>query len=293
MLSLGLSRQTEQPFGETAQDSCCGFSGAVISDVGCVKEKNEDNFVFERNSNRDQADRCRISVSSSRLSEQWHIAGVFDGVGGGEMGEAASGKTAEIFLGALAELARVQTRTEVDMIMQKTFLEANNQIVSLQQERKIVGTTATVLCTNGREFKLYHLGDSRGYLARDGAFAQITKDHTLAQMKLDAGIYRKDDPLVQTDKYKLTEFLGRDRTREHIRPEESPWFSVREGDRLLLCSDGLTNLCPDEAVFKILEETFSAADAAEKMVDMARRNGGSDNITCMVIDFRDGSDGGM
>ena len=98
MLPFEIYRKKEQRYDSKAQTVGCGFSGAVISDVGCMRKRNEDNFAFEKNMNRDSVDRCQIDVSYSGFSKQWHVACVFDGMGGGEMGDAASKHTAEIFL---------------------------------------------------------------------------------------------------------------------------------------------------------------------------------------------------
>ena len=263
----------------------CGFSGAVISDVGCVRENNEDNFVFERNRNRDSVDRYKMEVSCSELSSEWHVACIFDGMGGGTGGEIASNTAAEVFLSNLNGLERSWTRAEIDLILRKAFLEANNRILALRKEHPILGTTATAFCSNGREFKIYYLGDSRAYLVREGSLVQMTKDQTLAQMKIDIGLYRKDDPQMEADRHKLTDFIGRDRTGENICPEESSWMPLRKGDRILLCSDGLTNMCSDEEISAFLLMAPTAADAVSKMVSAAKAKGGVDNITCIAIIF--------
>lgn len=283
MFPFEIHRKKEQRHDSKAQTVGCGFSGAVVSDVGCVRKRNEDNFAFEKNMNRDSVDRCHIDVSYSDFSKEWHAACVFDGIGGGGMGDVASKNTAEIFLNNVNGLTISQARAEIDLILRKAFLEANNHIISLRGESSILGTTATVFCTNGTEGKVYYLGDSRAYLAREEELLQLTKDQTLAQMKIDTGIYQQDDPLVQVEKHKLTDFIGRDRTRENIKPEESPWISLQKGDRILLCSDGLSNMCADVEISGILFEALSAADAAERLVNTAKANGGADNITCIVL----------
>ena len=297
MFLFGLNRrkekiQVDHPYDsallekrEKASNILCGFSGAAVSDVGCVRENNEDNYIFEKNINRDSSDRSEIACSIARLAGEWHFAGVFDGMGGGEMGELASHGTAEIFLKAFDSLTEVQSKTEIDLVLRKAFLEANNRIVSLQKEYKIFGTTGTVMCTDGVEIKIYHLGDSRAYLIRKGDLIQITKDQTLAQMKMDVGMYREDDPAAEADKHKLTEYIGRDRTKENIKPEESCWIPVQKGDGVLLCSDGLYDMCSDEEIAGILHKDMSVANMTSELVNTAKKNGGKDNITCVVILF--------
>ena len=141
------------------------------------------------------------------------------------------------------------------------------------------------MCTNGAEFKIYHLGDSRAYLVHEDELIQITKDQTLAQMKMEVGMYREDDPSVEADKHKLTEYIGRDWTKENLKPVESRWLSVRRNDRILLCSDGLYDMCADDVISGILRKNTSVAEIASELVNTAKANGGEDNITCVVILF--------
>lgn len=262
-----------------------GFCGCVVSDVGHRRVNNEDNYVLGKYMNVSCADHSQIQVSVMETGGIWRFAGVFDGMGGGDKGELAAKLTAEVFMETFERLDACTSKAEADLAMRKAFLEANNKIVDLQQKYKIFGTTGTVICTNGMEFKIYHLGDSRAYLLRDGDLFQLTRDQTLAQMKLDAGLYEADDPQVQMDKHKLTEFIGRDWTRENIYPIESDWMAIRDQDCLLLCSDGLYDMCSDGEIRRILLGDETLETAATKLVDAALEHGGDDNITCLLIGF--------
>lgn len=262
-----------------------GFAGAVVSDVGCVRSNNEDNYVLGRYMNVNSSDHSEVSVSFSDASGVWQFAGVFDGMGGGEMGELASRDTAAIFLEAFDRLSGSPSKTEVDLCIRKAFLEANNRIIALQKEYKIFGTTGTVLCSNGVEFKLYHLGDSRAYLVREDELLQLTKDQTLAQMKLEVGMYREDDPAAEADKHKLTEYIGRDWTRENIKPVESHWIPIQADDCVLLCSDGLYDMCANEEITNILWGNGTTEEKTASLVRKAISRGGEDNITCVVVSF--------
>lgn len=264
---------------------CYKFSGTVVSDVGCVRTNNEDNYILGKYMNTNSSDHSEVSVSFSEGAGEWQFAGVFDGMGGGEMGELASRDTAIIFLEAVARLGDAPSKTEVDLCLRKAFLQANNRIVDLQKEYKIFGTTGTVLCSNGAEFKIYHLGDSRAYLVRDDELLQLTKDQTLAQMKLEVGMYQEDDPAAEADKHKLTEYIGRDWTRENIKPVESHWIPIEKGDCVLLCSDGLYDMCANEEIAKILWGGDAIKRKVTSLVDKARDRGGEDNITCVLVEF--------
>lgn len=272
-------------YSEDPKKQSFKFSGTVVSDVGCVRTNNEDNYILGKYMNTNSSDHSEVSVSFSEGAGEWQFAGVFDGMGGGEMGELASRDTAIIFLEAVARLGDAPSKTEVDLCLRKAFLQANNRIVDLQKEYKIFGTTGTVLCSNGAEFKIYHLGDSRAYLVRDDELLQLTKDQTLAQMKLEVGMYQEDDPAAEADKHKLTEYIGRDWTRENIKPVESHWIPIEKGDCVLLCSDGLYDMCANEEIAKILWGGDAIKRKVTSLVDKARDRGGEDNITCVLVEF--------
>lgn len=267
------------------ENSGFGFEGTVISDVGCVRSNNEDNYILGGHMNVNSSDHSEVSVSISAVSGEWQFAGVFDGMGGGEAGELASSDAAAVFLKALDRLISSSSKTEVDLCVRKAFLEANNRIVALQKEYKIFGTTGTVLCSDGVVFKIYHLGDSRAYLAREDELLQLTKDQTLAQMKREVGMYREDDPAAEADKHKLTEYIGRDWTRENIKPVESHWIPIQAGDCVLLCSDGLYDMCANDEIANILQSNDTIGEKTAALVQQAISKGGEDNITCAIISF--------
>lgn len=260
------------------------FWGSVISDIGCVRTTNEDNYALCKYMNTDSKERSGISVFLPTFGE-WKFAGVFDGMGGGERGELAAHNTAEIFLKTFCTIGKDMQKDDVDSVMRKAFLEANNRIIDLQQKYRVFGTTGTVMGSNGLDFKIYHLGDSRAYLFRENDLFQLTRDQTLAQMKIDSGIYRRDDPAVDVDKHKLTEYIGRDWTQENLRPIESQWVPIQPNDNILICSDGLYNTCSDEEIAEILRRDTTIEDKCAILINKAREHGGEDNITSMLILF--------
>lgn len=261
------------------------FDGCVMSDVGLMRPNNEDNYVLDGYINiaPNAAPRHMAALTAGAADPGWHIAGVFDGIGGGENGELAAHTAAEIFSQAWLTVDAQLQKDDMDLLIRQCFLRANNQIVCIRKSHKSCGTTGTVLCTNGSAFKLYHLGDSRAYLFRDGELFQLTRDQTLAQLKIDTGIYTASAPQARAEQHILTEFIGRDQTMENMHPVESQWISIQENDRLLLCSDGLYEMCGNPQIASILASTPSAKEAAEKLTDAAILCGGTDNITCLVI----------
>lgn len=259
--------------------------GSVVSDAGYIRSNNEDNYILGIYRNTKSASRSEMTLSPADIQIPWLFAGVFDGMGGGEQGELAAHDTAEIFQRTLSGLDTSSSRMNVDLTLRKAFLEANNRIVALRQTYRILGTTGTVLCTDGTDLKIYHLGDSRAYLIRGNELMQLTKDQTLAQMKMDIGIYREDAPDSESDRHKLTDYIGRDWTQENTKPVESQWIPIQPNDCVLLCSDGLYDMCTDEEISDILQKNNSVEQKTAALVKAALANGGEDNITCLVVSF--------
>lgn len=258
------------------------LEGHVNSDVGCVRKNNEDNFILLKAINENAANRKTADVCAAYPVGKWNCIAVFDGMGGGEKGEEASRIAATEILSALEKLGEYASGSQVDEAMHGGFGKANKEIVRLQQESRVYGTTGTVCCTDGHRFKIYHLGDSRAYLFRDEQLFQLTRDQTVAQMKIDAGFYSKDDVRIEAEKHQLTEYIGCDWTNENLRPIESEWIEVQPGDQLVLCSDGVYDMCTDAQIENILKKASGTDDASDALVKEALANGGRDNATCTV-----------
>jgi protein phosphatase len=143
-----------------------------------------------------------------------------------------------------------------------------------------MGTTLTGAYTVGPEAFIGHVGDSRAYLYRGGVLTQLTHDHTLAQEFLDAGL----PVLSRSWHHALTNCLGGGANREmwlefhHLR--------LADGDRLVLCSDGLTDMVPDEEIARHLGRDAHPQETAGALVEAALQNGGKDNVTVVLAHYR-------
>lgn len=263
------------------------ISGHVISHLGVKKFANEDNYLMNDAMN-DTSKPISEAAWQQDLKENYlYYAGVLDGMGGGECGQLASFLAARMLRQSFNKVAIPVTEEVIDKIAHQGFMNANCRIVEEQKKRSILGTTATVVCIQENRARVYHLGDSRAYLFRDGKLTQLTKDQTLAKLKIDAGIYGPEDPQAKKDKNMLTEYLGADATMTSIRPLQSKWISLQPSDKLLLCSDGLYHICSDEEIGAILQLKAEPKELTERLVCKALEKGGTDNITCMVIKVGD------
>lgn len=260
---------------------------AVYSHVGLVRMNNEDNFYLENQINDQAKNYCYASAFWEKTG--WHCAGVFDGMGGEADGEIASRIAAQTLAQCTLEKVDFEKAGEwnqekTDLRIRGMILESNRKIVEYQEQcHHVSGTTAVIFCTDGRCFKIYHCGDSRAYLMRDQALFCLTRDQTLAALKIEAGIYTADDPVAAYEKHKLMTFLGCDRTKKHLLPEESEWITLEENDQILLCSDGLTDLCSEEKICQILKKEETTQEKCFQLMESAVRSGGKDNVTCLLI----------
>ncbi|SDY20903.1 protein phosphatase [Micromonospora pattaloongensis] len=209
------------------------------------------------------------------------LLAVADGMGGMAAGDVAS----NIVIGAMAPLdedvpgdALVDAlRSAVDTANQhlRDTVDANPQLEGM-------GTTLTATLFSGSKIGMVHIGDSRAYLLRDGEFTQITKDDTYVQMLVDEGRISPEEASSHPQRSLLTRALdGRD-----IDPE----YSVRQvlpGDRYLICSDGLSGVVSAETIGDTLREYVDPQQCVERLVQLALRGGGPDNITVIVADATD------
>jgi PPM family protein phosphatase len=146
-----------------------------------------------------------------------------------------------------------------------------------------MGTTLTAVRSFGRDLLITHVGDSRAYLLRAGCLHRLTRDHTFAQLLVDTGQLTPGDPTVSRHRHVLTNALGG--TIENVQVDTDQ-LRLEDGDRLLLCSDGLTDLVDDLMITDILRETTQSSDACERLVQRALDNGGRDNVTVIVAAYR-------
>lgn len=255
------------------------LEAALLSDTGLRRPNNEDNFLLNRRMNETSGPSAEVPECRLRESA-WHCCAVFDGMGGGEFGELAALLSARAFRDFPPQ-GRLR-REDVERLAREAFRSANRAVLE-QNLESMYGSTGTALYTDGRAFKIFHLGDSRAYLFRDGALTRLTKDQTLAAMKAEDGVYSPGDPLYEREKCLLLEYIGCDATLKALKPLETPWTEILPGDVMLLCSDGLYDMCGEAEIAEILRGAATPWDAVRRLTDAAKRNGGEDNITCLAI----------
>lgn len=229
---------------------------AAKSDVGRVRQGNEDSYLVKE-----------------------PLFGVADGMGGHLGGEIASATTVEtITRGADEELPHDTARLAA-MVRQ-----ANSAVWEKAQgdaELRGMGTTCTLALLEGDELHIAHVGDSRAYLLRANELTQLTEDHTLVNRMVREGRLKPEEADRHPQRSIITRALGVD---SEVEVDELS-IGVEEGDRVLLCSDGLTSMIDFATVRETLETERQPQAVVDRLIDLANEAGGEDNITVVLIDF--------
>ena len=155
-------------------------------------------------------------------------------------------------------------------------------------DRKVsgMGTTLTATTVDEQGAHLGHVGDSRAYLLRAGALRQLTDDHTLVNRMVKAGEITPQEAGTHPHRNVLTRSIG---TEPEVVVDEND-VPLIDGDRLLLCSDGLTGMVTEPQIQAILETTPDPQEAADRLIKAANRAGGIDNITVVILDIHEGAE---
>ena len=225
------------------------------TDTGRVREANEDAFLVEG-----------------------PLFAVADGMGGHLAGDVASRTAVET----------ITTRAEQDSpgdtgSLARLVREANHEIWKKAQSDASLhgmGTTCTLAMLDGSILHIAHVGDSRAYLFRDGDLSQLTEDHTLVGRMVREGRLRPDEAEHHPQRSIITRALGVDSDVA----VDTQTIELREGDRVLLCSDGLSSMVERESIAAVLGDNADPQEASERLVHLANEAGGEDNITVVVIE---------
>ena len=226
------------------------------SDVGCVRPHNEDSYLV-----------------------QSPLFCVCDGMGGHAAGEVASSIAVETIAKTApqsADAARLAAAVEA----------ANAAVIEAALNglgKPGMGCTATCAYIENDTIAIAHVGDSRAYLLHEGTLIRVTRDHSYVEELVDAGEITADEARIHPNRSVITRALGSDPAMyaDHFT------LHIEEGDRLILCSDGLSSMIPDSDIENIATQSSTAQICVDNLVDAALVAGGHDNVTVVVVDLVD------
>jgi serine/threonine protein phosphatase PrpC len=259
-----------------------------------VRPNNEDHYLVVRLERTMQAVLTNLPAGTipPYHANTAYAMVVADGLGGCLGGEVAS-RTA---IGVLADLVLstpdwiMRLNDQLAQEISRRFSERFQMVRETLRQRarsdpSLAGmaTTMTVSCSLGADLVVSHVGDSRAYLFRQGELHRLTRDHTLAQEMVDHGRKPTSPSVLQQLRHVLTNALSSGTM--DARPEVH-WLRLQDGDALLLCTDGLTDMVTDEAIADILRRPCTAAETCGYLIDQALAAGGRDNVTVSLGRYR-------
>jgi PPM family protein phosphatase len=250
------------------------LSVASHSDIGKVREKNEDCFVVA-----DLAGGSLIEgtpYARFDVGERGVLLAVSDGVGGAAAGEVASALVIETLTRALAKAAPSTPR---DALMNDAIQKAHRAVWNVaKRESKKMGATLTAVFVHAGQAYIAEVGDSRAYLIRGGEICQLTHDQSMVQMLVDSGGMAPEDADESPFRNVILQAMGNQRDVKVALAR----LDLRDRDCLVLCSDGLTGLVKDDEIRDLVLVSGRPEIAARALVDLANDRGGNDNITVVV-----------
>ena len=232
------------------------ISWGARSDVGLVREHNEDSFLLRT-----------------------PLFAVCDGMGGHAAGEVASSIAVKV-------IGEEAPNTADDVLLGAAIEAANQAVIEAPQKgigKPGMGSTASAIFIEGNQMAVAHVGDSRIYLLHHGTLVRITHDHSYVEELVDSGQITADEARNHPSRSVVTRALGSDPEMyaDHFTLE------VSDGDRIILCSDGLSSMILDDEIESIAVSNITPQNTADSLVSAALTAGGADNITVIVVDILD------
>jgi protein phosphatase len=268
---------------------------AGLSHPGKVRTNNEDHFFIGRFGRFFEPLQSNLPPDEmpERSEEVGYGMVVADGMGGHRAGEVASRLAIVTFINRALHTPDWILRLDDEMFAKEVQFRATErlgQVKEILAEKAQAdprlhgfGTTITLAVSLGRDLMVVHVGDSPVYLFRREKLHRLTRDHTLAQALADRGLIAQREVAVHRLRHVLTRVLG-DQERE-VEPDVQQ-FLLEEGDCLLLCTDGLSEMLKDEAIAGILGAGRSAEETCQQLVAAALEAGGKDNVSVVVARYQ-------
>ncbi|HEU4836001.1 MAG TPA: protein phosphatase 2C domain-containing protein [Pyrinomonadaceae bacterium] len=295
------SRSNEEIRGQNEETPPPPFSSRVnvdlfgMTDKGHKRANNEDHFLIVRAGRAVETVLTNLSEGETLPGELFEETGygmvVADGVGGSAAGEIASRQAIYTFLSLALHTPDWQFRwgpaekNTVMWRMKDRFRRVNAALLrDAAANASLSGmcTTMTAAVSIGNDLIVGHIGDSRAYLLHEGRLIKLTRDHTLAERLVEDGTFEPTDPLVLELRGLLFQALG---SREGECNPQVNDYSLHDSDQLLLCTDGLTDMVDEAEIESVLNNADSAKLSCAKLVELALKNGGHDNVTVIVARY--------
>ncbi len=241
------------------------------TDIGNIRSANEDSFQIKL------------------IKENILAAVVADGMGGHVGGHEASSFAVESAMKAIDDAAKFfpgYTDKQIEGFLKNTSIKINKNLyqkASARKELSGMGTTLVICIISGNRYYVSNIGDSRLYICTD-SLTQVTRDHSYVSELVDMGMITKEQALNHPNKNVITRAVGSEPTIT----ADIFTGKLLEGQSILMCSDGLTNMVDEDEITQVLVSDETPENQANSLVNLAKQNGGKDNITVVIIKNQNG-----
>ena len=254
------------------------------TDVGLVREHNEDNFLVADLSQERRGLGDTPAILKTTLGDRGLVLAVCDGMGGAAAGEVASQMAVDTIYEIMQAGSPPKDRDHLARRLVRAVEEAGSRIFAaakMDRSRRGMGTTATVAAMMDGTLFVGQVGDSRAYVLRGDQLALVTKDQSLVNQLIEAGQLTEEEAEAFEHSNIILQALG---TTEEVTVDLT-FLELRQGDRLLMCSDGLSGLVHGDMMREVLKSSRDLSEAAQQLIAMANAGGGHDNITVICAEF--------
>jgi serine/threonine protein phosphatase PrpC len=285
--------QPPRPFSSLVQ-----IDFGAMTHVGNVRSNNEDAYIIYRAGRYWEKVKTSLEVRDlpDRSDEIGYGMAVADGIGGSTAGEVASSMAIRVLVSLILNAAKwalkldnPETRElelqDVKERAEKYFQKIDQALMEYSEaypRLKGMGTTLTGAYSFGDDLFILHIGDTRAYLFRQTNLKRLTHDQTMAQALADSGAIPQDEVSTHRLRHTLTSCLGGESRKVQM---EIRHLRLMDGDRLLLCSDGLTDMVSEPEIAKVMQATEAPSETCQSLVDLALEKGGADNVTVVLAQY--------
>lgn len=259
---------------------------AGMTSVGLVREHNEDNLVIA-----DLSTKARVATAetvASRVTAGGMLFAVCDGMGGAAAGEVASQMAVDFIYSNMTTGNFAGDRDTLARHLVSVVERAGKEIFDTAQadrSRRGMGTTSTVAALIDKVLFVAQVGDSRAYILRNGILRLVTKDQSLVNQLIEAGHLTEEEAESFEHSNIILQALG---TAEKVQVDLT-FVELRQGDRLMMCSDGLSGLAHADAIAETMRTIGDPVACCTRLTEQANEGGGHDNITVIIADFTGGA----
>ncbi len=283
--AAGQAAESPEPAEPVAPQASPASNGAITvnvvgrTDVGLVREHNEDNFLLA-----DLSTGSRDASTFHEVPAAGLVLGVCDGMGGAAAGEVASQMAVDTVFEMMRRSVPASDRDALARTLVRSIEEAGARIFEsarADRSRRGMGTTSTIATIMDRTLFVGQVGDSRAYILRNGELKQITKDQSLVNQLIEAGQLTEAEAEAFEHSNIILQALG---TTDQVTVDLT-FLELRRGDRLLICSDGLSGLVHGDVIREVMVEYRDLNSCCERLIELAKAGGGHDNVTVILCEF--------